>query len=254
MKMKHQNIISLQGFTLMKKMAVYSAASLFTLSVMQAATITWTGQGTISDNTFLTLAGAPANEVYGVDFGAGAVTTGNNYTFDDYLSTGNFSVAGSAGAYNGYLNGQTSGDGSLDAVLANGLYGSTANSGTLNNLTVGQTYTVLAFIDDNRGSAAGGTNFRVDDGVGSSPTQLYGTYTSGTPGDPLGGYIMGTFTADATTQAFTVQNDNQQGTFDTGNAQYNGILLTDVPEPGACVLLGAGLALFAILRRKIVTA
>src|ERR1039457_4616267 len=196
------------------KMLVLGAASLLTLSVAQAATITWTGQGTIIDNTFLSLAGTTANEVYGVDFnGVGSLTTANGYSF----GSGNFTVAGSPGGYNGYLNGQNSGDANLNTILANGVYGNIANnSGTLLNLIIGHTYTVLAFIDDNRGSGpggAGGTLFQVNDGTANSPTQLYGTQTSGTAGSPLGGYLLGTFTADATTQAFSVQNDNQSGSF-----------------------------------------
>ena len=81
--------------------------SLLTLSVAPAATITWTGQGTIIDNTFLSLAGSTANEVYGVDSnGVGSITTANGYIF----GSGNFTVAGSPGGYNGYLAGANAGD------------------------------------------------------------------------------------------------------------------------------------------------
>jgi hypothetical protein len=237
-----------------KQMLALGGAGLLTLSSAQAATINWTGQGTITGNAFLSLAGTPANEVYGVDFnGVGSLMTANNYSF----GSGNFTIAGSPGGFNGYLNGQNSDDASLNTILANGVYGSLANnSGTLLNLTIGQTYNVLAFIDDNRGpgvTGAGGTLFQVNGDAGNtSPTQLYGTYTSGTPGSPLGGYILGTFTADATTQAFSVQNDNQLGTFATGNAQYNGILLevAPVPEPGVCTLLGGSMMMLLALRRK----
>ncbi len=235
-------------------MLALGGVGLLTLPVAQAATISWTGQNVITDNTFLALAGTTANEVYGVDFnGVGSLTTANGYSF----GSGNFTVAGSPGGYSGYLNGQNSGDASLNTMLANGEYGSLANnSGTLLNLTIGQSYNVLAFIDDNRGGGpggAGGTMFQVNGDPGNtSPTQLYGTQTSGTPGSPLGGYILGTFTADATTQAFSVQNDNQSGSFATGNAQYNGILVevAAVPEPSVCGLLGGGLMTLLALRRK----
>jgi len=225
-------------------------AGLFTLPAAQASVITWIGQGTISDDTFLTNAGPVANEVYGFDnAAAGSLTTANGYTFGN----ANFTIAGGgASPYNGYLNGQTSGDASLNTILANGAYGSQVNnSGTLLNLTIGQTYNVMAFIDDNRGNAAGGVTFEVNGAVGNtSPTQLYGTYGS-TAGNPLGGYIMGTFTADATTQAFSVQNSAQNGSFSTGNAQYNGILLEEaVPEPSTYALLGGGMLMLMALRRK----
>jgi hypothetical protein len=229
------------------QMLALGFASLFTSSVAQAATITWTGQGLITSDTFLTLAGTTGDEVYGVDFGgAGSLTTANGYSF----GSGNFTEAGGGSSYNGYLNGQTSGDVNLDTILADGNYGRLpANSGTLLNLTIGQTYDVLAFIDDNRGNAAGGTQFQINDGTANSPIQAYGTYGS-TPGDPLGGYLLGTFTADATTQAFSVQNNNQAGSFSTDNAQYNGILVEAAPEPSTFAMMGGSLALLMAVRRN----
>jgi hypothetical protein len=86
----------------------------------------------------------------------------------------------------------------------------------LNNLTVGQTYTVLVLLDDTRGSAAGGSVFHVTDGVTVSPGQKY-AFANGTP--KVGGYIMGTFTAQATTQPLTVLNVLGAA------SQYNVVLL-----------------------------
>ena len=183
-------------------------------------TITWYTPGsynsTFVDNTVLGYAGTVANEVYGVDFGgSGAQTTANGYSFNDF-SDGNFSIANS-GALNGVgglENGASTGDGSFDAVLDSGVYGSGANIGTLNNLTVGQTYTVLVLQDDSRTSAASGPKFDVTDGLTTSPSQTY-AFRNGTPA--IGGFIIGTFTARATTQPLTVLNN--------GNAQYIAVLL-----------------------------
>jgi hypothetical protein len=190
--------------------------------LMVVATITWGATGTFTDNSVLALAGAVSNEVYGVDFGAGPQTTANGYTFADYATSGNMSVittnAGS-GAFGGYMGGEstaaTTGDAAFDSVLGNGIYGPAANTGTLNNLTVGQAYTVLVLLDDTRGGAAGpSSTFTTTDGVNTSPSQLF-EFANGTPS--VGGYIMGTFTATATTQALSVQTG--------GNSQYNAILL-----------------------------
>ena len=196
--------------------AVYTLAAPLTV----VPTITWYAAGTynssFADDTVLGLAGTVANEVYGVDFGgSGFQTTANGYTFDDYAGTGNMSIVSSGlNIYGGYLaGGATTGDGALDVILANGVYGSSANTGTLNNLTVGQTYTVLVLLDDTR-TSPGGPNFQITDGVTSSPLQRY-AYVNGSPA--VGGYIIGTFTAQATTQPLTVING--------GNSQYNGILL-----------------------------
>ena len=111
------------------------------------------------------------------------------------------------------MGGATTGDGALDIMLANGVYGSAANTGTLNNLTVGQTYTVLVLLDDTR-SSPGGPNFQLTDGITVSPAQPY-AFVNGVPA--VGGYIMGTFTARATTQPLSVINN--------GGSQYNAILL-----------------------------
>jgi hypothetical protein len=83
-------------------------------------------------------------------------------------------------------------------------------------LTVGQTYTVLVLLDDTRGAAAGGSIFHVTDGVTVSPGQQY-AFANGSP--KVGGYIMGTFTAQATTQPLTVLNVLGAA------SQYNAILL-----------------------------
>ncbi len=210
--------------------ADFAYTSLAPLTVIPQ--ITWYAAGTynggFSDNSVLTYAGALSNEVYGVDFGGSDFqTTANGYTFDDYQNTGNMSIAGAPGAYGGWLvGGATTGDPAFDTVLTYGIYGSTANSGTLNNLTVGQTYTVLVLLDDTRGSAAGGTTFHITDGVSMSPEQQY-AFANGAPS--VGGYIIGTFTAQATTQPLTVENNNGTGFY---NSQYNAILLeTGIAPP-----------------------
>lgn len=184
--------------------------------------ITWYAAGTynntFTDDSVLALAGPVANEVYGVDFGgSGPQTTTNGYTFDDYVTSGNMSVANSPSSFDSYMTGgATTGDPALDTMLTFGVYGSPNNTGTLNNLTVGQTYTVLVLLDDTRGSGAGGSVFHITDGVSVSPGQQY-AFANGTPS--VGGYIMGTFTAQATTQPLTILNVLGAA------SQYNVVLL-----------------------------
>jgi alpha-L-rhamnosidase len=196
--------------------AFWSMGLLLTNSQVTLAQITWGGTGAFTGNSVLSLAGAVSNEVYGVDFGgSGAQTTANGYKFSDYATSGNMSIAGSPPAFGGYMTGgATTGDAALNSILTHGVYGSAANTGTLNNLTVGQAYTVLAVLDDTRGGAAGGSTFTVTDGVTTSPSQQY-AFANGSPW--VGGYILGTFTATATTQPYTVKNGN--------NTQFNAVLL-----------------------------
>lgn len=230
-------------------MLALGGAGLLTLSVAQAASITWGATGSFTDNTVLTLAGAAANEVYGVDFGAGVQTTANSYTFSDYTA-GNMTMSGPSSSYNGFLGNSTTGDSSFDTVLANAIYGGGFGQpgglgGTLNNLTVGQNYTVMALlvIPWNQGAT-----FVLNDDISDSPSQQYGynTYDSVNPVALPGGYIMGTFTADATTQALNII------TTPGASSQYAAILLeaAPVPEPGVCALFGGGVMLLFALRRK----
>ena len=207
-----------------------SAAVAFTTvaALTVVPVITWyapgAGNGVFSTDSVLGFAGTVANEVYGVDFGgSGAVATGNGYTFNDYAASGNMSIANGSGLVDnvGYEAGSvTTGDPGLDTILDYGAVGSATCAGTLNNLTVGQAYTVLVLLDDSRTSGAGGPNFDVTDGVTVSPAQAY-AFPNGSPA--VGGFIMGTFTARATNQPLTVLED--------GNAQYIAVLLEKGSAP-----------------------
>jgi alpha-L-rhamnosidase len=200
--------------------ASWSMGILIKTSIVVQAEV---AEGTFTNDSVLALAGTVSNEVYGVDFGgSGAQTTANGYTFASNVTSGNMSIAASTGTFGGYMTGgATTGDAALDTILRDGLYGGSANTGTLNNLTVGQTYTVLVLLDDTRGGSAGPSpTFTVTDGVTTSPSQQF-EFADGTPS--VGGYIIGTFTATATNQALTVNN----GTL----SQYNAILL----EKGAAL-------------------
>jgi len=207
--------------------ATNSAAVTFTTpaSLTVISTITWyapgAGNGTFSNDLVLAFAGAVNDEVYGVDFGVGPMTTANGYSFDDYASTGNMTIAGGGlGNFAGYLGGATTGDGNFDIILNNGVYGSGANTATLNNLTIGQAYTVLVLLDDTRSTGASGPNFYLTDGLTVSPAQPF-AFPNGIPA--IGGFIMGTFTARATTQPLTVLNN--------GNAEYVAVVLEKGTAP-----------------------
>lgn len=199
--------------------AYWSMGMMLTNSSVALSQITWNTTGRFTNKSVLSLAGAASNLVYAVDFGGSGAQTVNGYKFDDYATTGNMSIAGSGfGLYGGYLTGgATTGDAAFDSIMTHGLYGGVANAGTLNKLTVGQSYTVMALLADTRGGAAGGTTFCVSDGLSDSPTQAY-AFANGSPA--VGGYIIGTFTAVATTQAITVKNLSSRA-----NSQYNAILL-----------------------------
>jgi len=198
--------------------AYWSMGMLLTNRTVSLAQITWIAQGTFTNNSVLGLVGAPSDEVYGVDFGGSGAKTVNGFTFTDYATSGNMSIAGSGfGLYSGYLTGgATTGDAAFDSLLTHGLYGGSGNAGMLRNLTIGQTYKVMALLADTRGGAAGGSTVTVNDGVADSPGQTY-AFAGGSPA--VGGYLIGTFTATATNQNFTIKNGPNP------NTQYNVVLL-----------------------------
>lgn len=187
------------------------------------AQITWVENGTFTDNSVLAKVGAASNEVYGVDFGAGPQTTANGYTFDDFQTTGNATLAGGtlnvASGYYLSTGGGSTGDAALNAVLDTGYFGDVGTYCLLNNLTVGQKYTVLALAADTSG-IGGAAQFRETDFLTYSLAQPF-TFTGGTPS--IGGYVMGTFTAAATSQIFTMRS--------AGHYQYQAILLAKYTPP-----------------------
>ena len=178
--------------------------------------------GTFSDDSVLSLIGAPAQELYGVGLGSGvARTTANGYAFAGFPGT-NISYGGSSAySFTGFLgDGGTSGDTSLDAVLNIGELGINSGNLVLSNLTAGATYNVL-FLETDTRNGMGTRTFSI--GVGSnsatSPSQSY-AFQNGTTA--LGGYVLCTFTATAATQTFT----NQQAGF---GYQLDGILVGQIP-------------------------
>ena len=214
------------------------SATVDALNIAVVPTIIWGATGTFTDNTVLALAGTPANEVYGVDFGgSSAQITTNGYSFDDNVTSGNMTIGGGLPSYGGFLT-VTTGDAAMDSILTHGFYGNAP--GTLNNLTVGQAYNVIALLADTRGVHPPTDIFNVTDGVTTSSNQTY-SFSGGSPA--IGGYIIGTFTASATTQSFTVHT--------TVDGQYNAILLekfvavpptlaTPTVSGGSLILTGTG--------------
>ncbi len=107
---------------------------------------------------------------------------------------------------------------------------------TLRNLTIGNEYELQNFF----GSNLNGSNYSMNVGDGSTIQKT----SSGTVEN--GAWIIGTFTADATTQGF-------HSSFDANTISlFSGYQLRDissVPEPSSTALIGLG-ALALILRRR----
>ena len=130
---------------------------------------------------------------------------------------------------------------------ADGLYSSFGYGGattqTLTGLTIGQQYELQIFMGDNRG-CCNGRSLTVGDADGDTSNDVTFAYGSGNGAN--GASIIGTFTADATTQNFFVTIST------ASSAELSAFQLRDitpVPEPSSTALIGLG-GLALILRRR----
>jgi hypothetical protein len=195
--------------------------------------------GTFKDDSVLSLVSSPEQVVESVGLGA---NTPAEQTANDYLFQGYSDVLGTGGTYSGsntthtiaagnYV-GQRTGllgqantsDPGFNSVLNNGVNGSTQDIAvTLSNLTVGKVYNVLFFETDTVDQEPRG--FAVSSGTVQSPTIWFAF-------DPnpyyVGSYVLGTFTATATTQTFNVGISYTNSTYallSTITSQLNAVLV-----------------------------
>ncbi len=132
--------------------------------------------------------------------------------------------------------GVSTGDDSLDLLYLQASYSYSDAPITLTGLTIGNEYELQSFFGSNRS----GTNHLMN--VGDSIT-IQKT-SSGTVEN--GAWIIGTFTADATTQGFHSAYNNYKDSWLSG---YQLRDISSVPEPSSTALIGLG-ALALILRRS----
>ena len=192
-----------------------------------AAPITWSAPGAIVGDADIATAGSPvyayddansSTAVNGVPFGAANSST--SWSTNVALS-GNYSWTTSSygsGAGNPW-NGLSS---FYQTLLRGGAYAN--NNGTmtvtLNNLTVGHAYLVQVWVNDSRALAASRTETVSSSGGNSVTLDYNNTGASG----GVGQFTIGTFTADAATQVFSLTGVLPVG----GNsAQLNALQLRD---------------------------
>lgn len=237
--------------------------SLFALPLpgtLTAATITWgaaqnvesvadistTGSLSVAWNlgstTSYTLNGVTFT---GFNTRSGTADTGN---YNITTNTGNISGQNFFGAYGTPVN---SAGGSIGtdygSALNTGVYvnGTATGVYTFSGLTVGNEYSLQLWFNDVRANATTGSA-TIDSGTGT-PSVILLTDDEGLDGaggrGALSQYTIGTFTADAASQSFRVNE-----TTSLGGATLNMLQLRQVPEPGSALL--GGLGLLALLRRR----
>lgn len=216
----------------MIKLHHIAAILLGTCTASQAAIIVW------GSATNITTSSSDVSTL-GTSFIAYNIGSTTDYTingvFFDGITSG-FSNSGTA--YNGY--GSLAGsDADYGAALSTGMYftgnNQPAENMTISGLEIGQEYQIQAWFNDQRDLAATGTTT-----LSSAGGNSVGLVSS-TPG---GQYALGTFTANATTQVFTIHGANTGATLNMFQVRN----ITAVPEPSAALL--GGLGLLALLRRR----
>lgn len=187
-----------------------------------AAMITWSAPVMISADTNILSIGetkyAYTESNAGATVNGVAFTAGNSNTS---LGSGNITMSGFTGLNNSTFSNPT-GLGSEYAKLTQGAaYGGTgAATITLNNLASGHVYLVQVWVNDSR-TDGNGRNETVTSSGGNTVTLDYNNKET-TGGAGL--YTIGRFTADAVSQAFTLQGN--------ASSQLNAIQLRDITNLG----------------------
>ncbi|PWU15412.1 MAG: hypothetical protein C5B50_15495 [Verrucomicrobia bacterium] len=187
------------------------------------AAITWQNPETVLGDTDVTTGGTL---IYAYNFSSAASTV-NGVAF-----TGNTSLSGAGanlsfspsfganfGGYGSSLSPYNSISTAYKVLLGNADFLDASGASvtiTLNNLTVGHSYAVQVWVSDSRSSARQET---LSSSGGNTVTLTYDA-TGGAGG--VGQYSIGTFTANATTQSFTLTQVNN-----SGDVQINALQLRD---------------------------
>jgi hypothetical protein len=207
------------------------------------ATITWATPVTISGTTDIDTVGT----VFQASNFAGAATTVNGVTFDAFNVTDGSGTVGNIGITGGQnITSFGEGDpatayGSLPSayqeLLKTGIiFGATV---TVQNLTIGSQYSIQFMANDSR-LATGSQDRKVFLNTNQVTLDINSTNAQG----GVGQWVRGTFTADATTQSFTVGGSS--------HAYANAMQVRIVPEPEMLAGIGViGSCLAAVIRRRL---
>lgn len=230
----------------MRNTYLVALVSLLVLGRADAASVTWQSVRAVADMVDVDTNGTAvlatywsgvsgSNAINGVVFtdSGGNATTQNGVTatvagnLSGYENGANVSLYG--GFYSAWFQGQGAGPGGANyaAMLGCGVYGATGSAVitlSLSGLTAGHQYRVQFWEYDSRSSASGAGETITGSGADTNPPTLQrrnAANVNAAYNDNGGTYVIGTFTANATTQTFTV-TDASFG------PQINGFQLRDV--------------------------
>ncbi|MDB4618166.1 PEP-CTERM sorting domain-containing protein [Akkermansiaceae bacterium] len=253
-----------------------SLIALFGMTITgHSATISWESsvqmfQGSTTES-FVSTTGTTAVAINGSDDVANGNVTVNGVAFTQTIQNNLITGPGATVIVNGgNLAGTAFGDGEFNSnaaifhMIRGAIYNTT--SVEFGGLTVGNDYQIQLFVNDARGNRSVNFIVGVGDGTGSG-TAAASLLLNNSPADgsaptlpqtDAGDSIIGTFTADATTQSFDVYgtNSGDVANLATGDsrAHVNALQLRDlgsaaIPEPSSALLALVGLA-FGLRRRR----
>ena len=212
-----------------------------------AATITWGSVTAISSSSDVSTTGTLVTAAYmgnsgaqtvgGVTFSAANLTTGtNSYSGFDL---GSVDAVFTAAAVDNRPAGVTGSYQTILNTMGEGFTGSPTLTFTLTGLTNNQQYQLQFWAADYR-TAFGDLNRSETLTAGNTSSALSFLRASSPDNSLSGNYILGTFTADGTTQSITING--------TGDAIVNAFQVRAIPEPSAALL--GGLGMLCLLRRR----
>jgi hypothetical protein len=243
----------------MMKYHITSIAALAAIALAgsaSAATIAWGSVSTITSSTdvstngTLVIARQATASAYGGNYGNS--NTVNGVLFDGVANTSSgvtFDISGFVGYDpNSYVVGAAGTPGTLESayqrMLTGAWHGNTSPAAvTLSGLTVGQEYELQVWVADYRQFPPNTYNRSQTLTAGNTSGSLTYLQTNGSGislGAVSGSYIIGTFTADTSTQSITLDANS--------STQLNAMQLRTIPEPSAALL--GGLGLLALARRR----
>jgi hypothetical protein len=218
---------------------------------VRAATITWGTPTAISGDTDVSIAGT----LVGAAVLLGPAVTVNGVTFAGFqgVSSGIFSASSPGilpqantfgSALSPFVNLSTAYKGLLDSGM---FTHSPPNQPapivlTISGLSVGQVYEFQWWVNDSRDT--GDLDRTTVATAGNSVTLEHNIGAAG----GVGQFVLGTFTADATTQSISFQGFGAGTNF--GSTQINAVQLRAVPEPGGLALAALSLAVLSAGRAR----